>query len=122
NKEVFVTKINSDGTFQGEYNNEKITFSISDIAPSKELTTSEPEKVIQKSGITKAAINRMVAAGVFNNKDKLFSNPLLFYQDEYPINDYIEKSLNAREGIDYFMEDWMVLATARIDWRFIHFS
>ncbi|MDH7507029.1 MAG: cell wall-binding repeat-containing protein, partial [Candidatus Thermoplasmatota archaeon] len=56
-----------------------------------------------------------VPTTVFNNGEKLFSYPLLFYQDEYPINDYIEKSLNAREGIDYFMEDWMGYCNGQLD-------
>jgi len=48
-----------------------------------------------------------VPTAVFNSENKLFSFPLLFYQDEYHVSEYKENSLNARVGIDYFMEDWM---------------
>jgi hypothetical protein len=48
-----------------------------------------------------------VPTAVFYSEDNLFSHPLLFYQDEYPIEDDTERSLNARQGLDYFMEDWM---------------
>ena len=48
-----------------------------------------------------------VPTAVFSEGNNLFSNPLLFYQDEYPIKNDKELSLNVRQGIDYFMEDWM---------------
>ena len=47
-----------------------------------------------------------VPTAIFENENKLFSHPLLFYQDEYEPDDEKELSLNARSGIDYFMEDW----------------
>ena len=56
-----------------------------------------------------------VPTAVFNNVDKLFSHPLLFYQDPYPIKDDKEKSLNARQGLDYFMEDWMEYCNGYLD-------
>jgi len=56
-----------------------------------------------------------VPTAVFRSEDKLFSNPLLFYQDEYPIEDDKERSLNARQGLDYFMEDWMRYSNGRLD-------
>ena len=52
---------------------------------------------------------------VFSDEDKLFSHPLLFYQDEYPVEEDKEKSLNARQGIDYFMEDWMSYCGNKLD-------
>jgi len=48
-----------------------------------------------------------IPTAVFDEGNKLFSNPLLFYQDEYPVTEDKERSLNARQGLDYFMEDWM---------------
>ena len=50
-----------------------------------------------------------IPTAVFKDKysDKIFSNPLLFYQDPYDVTEDKERSLNARQGIDYFMEDWM---------------
>ncbi|MCK5559755.1 MAG: hypothetical protein KAJ51_04155, partial [Thermoplasmata archaeon] len=48
-----------------------------------------------------------VPASVFysQNNDKLFSNPLLFYE---PSGQYSgqELTLNAGQGVEYFMEDW----------------
>jgi len=56
-----------------------------------------------------------VPTAVFNDGDKLFSNPLLFYQDSYPVKEDKERSLNARQGIDYFMEDWMSYCNGKAD-------
>ncbi len=56
-----------------------------------------------------------VPTSVFNEGKKLFSNPLLFYQDEYPVSEDKERSLNARQGIDYFMEDWMSYCGGQLD-------
>lgn len=52
---------------------------------------------------------------VFNYGGKLYSNPLLYYQDKYPVTNDTERSLNARQGIDYFMEDWMDYSNGRLD-------
>ncbi len=38
--------------------------------------------------------------------DRLYSNPLLFYEDGQEFSKE-ELSLNARQGLNYFMEDWM---------------
>lgn len=38
--------------------------------------------------------------------DKLYSNPLLFYEESMERSKE-ELSLNARQGLDYFMEDWI---------------
>jgi hypothetical protein len=56
-----------------------------------------------------------VPTSVFNDGNKLFSNPLLFYQDEYPVKEDKERSLNARQGLDYFMEDWMGYCNGKAD-------
>ena len=56
-----------------------------------------------------------VPTAVFNNEGKLFSNPLLFYQDEYPVKEDKDRALNARQGIDYFMEDWMTYCNGMLD-------
>lgn len=49
-----------------------------------------------------------VPASVFYdaNKDKIFANPLMFYEEEKEFSEE-ELSLNARQGLDYFMEDWL---------------
>ncbi|MCK5262024.1 MAG: hypothetical protein KAJ44_07560, partial [Thermoplasmatales archaeon] len=49
------------------------------------------------------------------NKDQIFSNPLLFYQDEYFAEKEKERTLNAYQGIDYFMEDWMDYCKGSLD-------
>lgn len=49
------------------------------------------------------------------NMDRIFSHPLLYYTDPYPVNNDKERSLNARPGIDYFMEDWMSYCSGRLD-------
>ncbi len=56
-----------------------------------------------------------VPTAVFKQNNKLFSHPLLFYQDPYPIKEDRERSLNARQGIDYFMEDWMSYSGGKLD-------
>lgn len=56
-----------------------------------------------------------VPTAVFQDNGRLFSNPLLFYQDEYPVVEDRELSLNARQGLDYFMEDWMSYCNDELD-------
>ncbi len=52
---------------------------------------------------------------VFYSGGRLFSHPLLFYQDPYPLEEDRERSLNARQGLDYFMEDWLSYCGGRLD-------
>lgn len=56
-----------------------------------------------------------VPTTVFSDGSKLFSYPLLYYQDPYPVKEDKERSLNARQGLDYFMEDWMSYCNGRLD-------
>ena len=58
-----------------------------------------------------------VPTSVFYDKNvnRLFSYPLLYYTEEYPVRNDKERSLNARPGIDYFMEDWMGYCNGRLD-------
>jgi hypothetical protein len=46
---------------------------------------------------------------------RLFSNPLVFYQEEYPVKEDKERSLNTNPGIGYFMEDWMAYCDNQLD-------
>ena len=43
------------------------------------------------------------------NGDRLFSHPIMFYQDELDLDGMYDKyrSLDAYQGIEYFMEDWV---------------
>ena len=58
-----------------------------------------------------------VPTAVFTDieEKRTFSNPLLYYQDEMIIEDEKERSLNARQGIDYFMEDWVSYCGGTLD-------
>ena len=58
-----------------------------------------------------------IPASVFydKNENRIYSYPLLYYQDSYPIKEDKERSLNARQGLDYFMEDWMGYCNGRLD-------
>ena len=56
-----------------------------------------------------------IPTAVFSDGNKLFSNPLLFYQDEDKSTDTKNLPLNARKGIDYFMEDWMSYCDGKLD-------
>lgn len=56
-----------------------------------------------------------VPTAVFKDQDQLYSHPLLFYQDEYRYDDDIKRSFNARQGLDYFMEDWMQYSNGQLD-------
>jgi len=49
------------------------------------------------------------------NTEQIFSNPLLFYEEEFPVEEQKEESLNARQGINYFMEDWMAYSKGYLD-------
>ena len=56
-----------------------------------------------------------VPTTVFDDGEKLYSNPLLYYQDEYPVEEDKELILNTRVGIDCFMEDWMSYCNGKLD-------
>ena len=56
-----------------------------------------------------------VPTAVFQNDEKLYSHPLLFFEDEYKYEEDKERSLNARQGLDYFMEDWMSYCNDELD-------
>ncbi len=67
------------------------------------------------SNIDDYAFLAAVPTTVFDDGEKLYSHPLLFYQDEYNIEEEKEISLNARQGLDYFMEDWVSYCNGKID-------
>jgi hypothetical protein len=48
-----------------------------------------------------------IPTAVFNHENTLYSHPLLFYQDRIRTDDNKELSLDAYNGIHYFMEDWV---------------
>ena len=56
-----------------------------------------------------------IPTSVFNDGEKLYSHPLLFYQDYGEASDIKEITLDARPGINYFMEDWMSYCYDKLD-------
>jgi hypothetical protein len=58
-----------------------------------------------------------VPTSVFYDKhnDIIYSHPLLFYQEKNLDEKHKERSLNAYQGIDYFMEDWMGYSNGDLD-------
>ena len=56
-----------------------------------------------------------VPSAVFKENDILYSHPLLFFQEELKYEDDKERSLNAYQGIHYFMEDWMQYCNNNLD-------
>ena len=56
-----------------------------------------------------------VPTTVFNSGEQLVSSPLLFYQDKIKIDEEKEKTLDAKVGIDYFMQDWISFCGHRLD-------
>ena len=82
------------------------------VVPMKKLTFVDFD---EESYLDDYSYLASIPASVFNDGKKLFSNPLLFYQDEYPVSEDKERTLNARQGIDYFMEDWMSYCNGQLD-------
>ncbi|MCJ7570614.1 MAG: hypothetical protein MUO82_01885 [Candidatus Thermoplasmatota archaeon] len=58
-----------------------------------------------------------VPTAVFKDqeKDRLFSHPLLFYQDKLDYNDDKYRILDTFPGIEYFMEDYMSYCNGKLD-------
>jgi hypothetical protein len=58
-----------------------------------------------------------IPSSVFYNKndDNLYSSPLLFYEEDYHTESIKERVMDTRQGIDYFMEDWMGYAKGTLD-------
>jgi hypothetical protein len=58
-----------------------------------------------------------VPTAVFKDqeKDRLISHPLLFYQDKLEYNDIKYRILDTYPGIEYFMEDYMSYCNEKLD-------
>jgi len=56
-----------------------------------------------------------VSSAVFKSNGKLFSNPLLFFEEEFKFEEDKFRTLNPRQGLDYFMEDWMSYCNGELD-------
>jgi hypothetical protein len=49
------------------------------------------------------------------NTKQIFASPLLYYQDKSQITDDKYRSMDARQGIDYFMQDWIGYCNGGLD-------
>jgi hypothetical protein len=56
-----------------------------------------------------------VPTSVFPNNGNLVAHPLVFYEDEYEIEEDKERSLNTYQGLDYFMTDWQEFCSGEFD-------
>ena len=56
-----------------------------------------------------------VPTAVFKDDGKLFSHPLLFYQDKMDYDEDKYRPLDAYPGIENFMEDWMGYCNQQLD-------
>ncbi len=58
-----------------------------------------------------------VPTAVFYDKTTktIYTNPLLFYEDPHPGTSLDDRFLNTRQGIDYFMQDWMAYCDGQLD-------
>jgi len=56
-----------------------------------------------------------VPTAVFKQNNTLYSHPLLFFDDEYSARGIEDRTLNPRQGLDYFMQDWMSYCNNQID-------
>jgi len=56
-----------------------------------------------------------VPSSVFQQNGRLFSYPLLFFDEIYDYEEDSERTLNPRQGLDYFMEDWMSYCNGQLD-------
>ena len=60
-----------------------------------------------------SAIPTSIYYDIQNNQ--IISHPVLFYEDEYDITEEKEKSLNAFQGLKFFMDDWMNYSNGNLD-------
>jgi len=71
----------------------------------------------ENSYIDDCAYLAAIPTAVFYDKNtgQIYSHPLLFYQAPYPITNDTQRSLDARKGINYFMEDWISYCNGKLD-------
>ena len=74
------------------------------VVPMKKVTFVNYD---EKSYLDDYAYLASVPTSVFHTEDVLYSNPLLFYQDDLKLKNENEITLDASNGIDYFMKDWI---------------
>lgn len=83
------------------------------VVPTKKVTFVDYN---DKSYLDDYSYLAAIPTAIFNdNSKRIFSHPLLLYQDEYQYEEDKERSLNARQGINNFMEDWMNCCYGQLD-------
>lgn len=82
------------------------------VVPIKKVTFVEHD---EESFLDDYAYLAAVPTSVFYSDDRLYSHPLLFYQDEFYSSNEKEITLDARKGIDYFMRDWNTYCDGNLD-------
>jgi len=86
--------------------------SYTSVVPYKKATLIQHDK---DTIIDDYAYLAAIPTTVFYDNGKLHSNPLLFYEDEYKYKKDEERTLNPRQGLDYFMDDWMSYCNDKMD-------
>ncbi|RLF50133.1 MAG: hypothetical protein DRN24_07140, partial [Thermoplasmata archaeon] len=86
--------------------------SYTNVIPLKKTTMIQFDK---DSMLDDYAYLAAVPTAVFKQNNKLFSHPLLFYEDEYKSKETKYRTFNPRQGLDYFMEDWMSYSGGKLD-------
>lgn len=88
--------------------------SFSNVSPIKKVTLVDFDK---EGFIDDFAYLSAIPTTIFNDKEnnRVISHPILFYEDEYDITKDKEKSLNAFQGLKYFMDDWMNYSNGELD-------
>ncbi len=56
-----------------------------------------------------------VPTAVFKENEEFYAHPLLFYKDEYKYEEDEDRTFNPREGLDYFMEDYIGYSNGKLD-------
>ena len=56
-----------------------------------------------------------IPTAAFQHEGIMYSHPLLYYQNSFDYEHEYEKPLDARQGLDYFMEDWMSYCHGTLD-------
>ncbi len=88
--------------------------SYTSVVPLKKTTFVKFDK---NSYVDDYAYLASVPTAVFKDQkeDRIFSNPLLFYNEEIDYNEEKFITLNDYKGIKYFMEDWMSYCNGKMD-------
>ena len=64
----------------------------------------------EESLVDDYAFMAAVPTSVFSHKGKLYSSPLLYYDEPYQAASNADKTMNSYQGLEYFMQDWITAA------------